>query len=139
MSERVNTYEAVLGLIGFILILITHLVRPYLIYVSQEIIFIFGILPNLAAAFSLPYILNIVINQILHIKISIMQNPYKFGLLVMFTIIILIGWEYFQNIVWEYPVDPYDIIFTFLGGILAICIYFIVQIIIKSEKEMPSN
>jgi len=80
MSRIQHLWIAIFGLMGMLLIIITHIVRPFLFGSSQEIIFIFGILPNLAAAFSLSYLIFGFYVRMLRGKLWITRHSRIFGL-----------------------------------------------------------
>ena len=116
-------YSSYAVLTGMGLVILTHLIRPNLTGDKSVINFIFGVLPNFGGAFALPFIFMIMFQS----KISRINFSVKttFFLSVSITLFVLILWEFLQFIIWNYPVDIYDLIMT-LAGVLSAVIYFIV-------------
>jgi hypothetical protein len=123
MSRSQQLFITVLGLFGMVLIIVTHMIRPFLLGNSQEIVFIFGILPNFAAAFSLPFLMLGVSVRMPRVNTSIAKQSLIFVIMTISSIVGLIIWEVLQNVFWNISIDINDIRATVIGGILAILVY----------------
>jgi hypothetical protein len=123
MSRGQQLFITVLGLFGMVLIIVTHMIRPFLLGNSQEIVFIFGILPNFAAAFSLPFLMLGVSVRMPRVNTSIAKQSLIFVIMTISSIVGLIIWEVLQNVFWNISIDINDIRATVIGGILAILVY----------------
>jgi hypothetical protein len=125
MTPRQMQTAAGFTLVGMALVIITHLVRPQLDNSHQGILFVFGVLPNFAAAFALPFLMVVFVHQFLRLKLHRDRLSYGFVFLLVVTVCGLIAWEIVQNLLWGYPVDPNDIAATGLGGMCALIAYML--------------
>ena len=136
MSRHQVQYAGIFSLIGMILVLLTHLVRPSLgAFHSSWIVFIFGVLPNFGAAFSLPFLMIMLATRFFSIEPGSSKLPIYFVICLGVTFFGLAAWEVIQNQVWGYPIDPYDIAATGLGVAFAICAYLVFMRTIFSASK----
>ena len=125
MTNRQALYASVFCLIGMTLVIITHLVRPHLGGVHKEIVFIFGVLPNFAAAFGLPFMMILLVIHYLRFEKCGGKLIYCFVLALGVTFCGLTAWEIIQALVWGIPSDPNDIAATGLGCVCAMGAYLL--------------
>jgi hypothetical protein len=132
MFRENRKYLATFSLFGIILILLTHIIRPYLVGSTNSSTFIFGILPNFGAAFSLPFVGVGLFSRSLKVDSINIFKKINFLYIISFCVSGLIVWEYLQKILWNYPIDMNDIFASLVGGIIAFIIY---SIFIKEFKN----
>ncbi len=105
--------------------MIAHVVRPFLYGKSNAVVFIFGLLPNLAAAFSIPFPIMFFCIQSLRFKIRTKMFSWLFILIVIISMGGLFIWEVVQKLIWDMPFDNNDIWATGIGGVLSILVYIL--------------
>jgi hypothetical protein len=132
-DDGVIRRAAAFFLLGMFLILFTHLVRPHLDRSHRTAVFIFGVLPNFAAAFSLPFLA--IVPKVLAPRRRPHPNGLtrRFAFAWAFTFVGLTAWEAVQYWLWEYPFDPNDVLASGLGVALSACAYMLV--IRKMERQ----
>jgi hypothetical protein len=112
---------AVFLISGMVLILLTHLARacrPGRLHPSFS--FILGVLPNFAAAFSLPF-LSIAAEALFpKLRLRFSNRSSRFLFAVCSVVAALVFWEFIQKWAWKIPFDFNDILATLAGGLLSL-------------------
>jgi hypothetical protein len=120
-------------LTGMVLVIIVRLIRPNSNQFPEWMRFTLGILPNFAAAFSLPFLIFNLLSSFTRRKGIL---TYRFYLSLSFTFIGLASWEVVQYRAWNYEMDPYDIAATALGCLFAFVAYRYFSGYIQGEKDL---
>ena len=110
-------------LIGMGAILATHVLRAHSRLFPGTIRWILGVMPNFAAAFSLPFFFSV---QKVFWPKSVLNrlNPtLLFAFAVAGTFLLLLLWEAVQYWIWRYPFDPDDILASGAGVLLSFLVY----------------
>lgn len=129
--SRIITIYSFCILVGIALVMFVKLGRSHIDFVRQN--WIFGILPNFGAGFEFPFLL---INLGLFAKKSdiIKRLSCWFYIFTAASCLGLILWEYLQFAFWDYPIDPYDILATIVGAVLAVIVKILIDISLKSNQ-----
>lgn len=104
MTAKQRRLLAVLTLTGMGLVLLTHLVRPYLVNPPAWLAFVFGVLPNFGAGLGIPCVLMI-LAEFIFARMGLSFNTRK--VLVVSSLISLVGlyaWEFTGG-----TIDPFDL------------------------------
>jgi hypothetical protein len=119
-------------LTGMVLVMIVRLIRPFSAQLPEWMRFTLGILPNFAAAFSLPFLIFNLLSPFTS-RQGILA--YRFYLFLAVTFLGLTSWEVVQYWAWNYPMDPYDIAATASGCLFAFVAYQYFSGYIQREKD----
>ncbi len=119
MTPRRLRCAAVLVLSGMGLVILTRLARPHLEHAPDCVVFVFGVLPNFAAAFALPFAMIVFLIQFLRFK-AVEEKPSRYFTWSLAAAFLgLAAWEYIQLVVWGYAFDKNDIMATAAGCVCA--------------------
>ncbi len=125
MTPRQVRNAGIMSLIGMALVLVAHFVRPELGASHLWLVFIFGVLPNFGAAFSLPFVMTVFAARFLRIEPGSGRLLKCFILSLSAAFLGLLAWEAIQALIWKYPFDPNDIAATGLGAAFSIGAYLL--------------
>lgn len=122
ISTSITKLSGCMVIIGMALVLITRLVRPVLETNQPVITIFFGILPNFGAAMALPFLFF----QIAPLLFPIVHKwlpGLSFTIALVLSFAVLSLWEAAQFLLWAYPSDPYDILASGLGVLVAFAVH----------------
>lgn len=123
-------------LLGMFLILLTHLVRPHLDRSHRTVVFVFGVLPNFAAAFSLPFLAIVLEGLAPRLRLHSIGLNRRFIVAWAFTFVGLTAWEAVQYWLWKYPFDPNDVLASGFGVALSAGAYMLaIRKVERRENE----
>lgn len=93
VTPRQVQYAGIISLIGLALVLLTHLVRPWLGTLhSSWMVFAFGVLPNFGAALSQSFLMIVLATRFLHLEHGGSKFPYFFVVFLGVTFVGLTAW-----------------------------------------------
>jgi hypothetical protein len=109
---------------GMMLIIITHVLRPISGTFPQGISFAFGVLPNIGAGLSLPFLAVLLVMNFGRLGLKSGDLTKLFVSSLLFTFLGLTAWEVIQFKLWGFPMDRNDIFATGLSEFCAAGGYF---------------
>jgi hypothetical protein len=112
-------------LLGMFLIILVHIVRPRLDRSHKTAVFVFGVLPNFAAGFSLPFLAVALETFTPRWRLHQIGWNRRLVFAWAFTFVGLAAWEAVQFWLWKYPFDPYDVLASGAGVALSAGMYWL--------------
>jgi hypothetical protein len=115
-DHRTIRRAAILLITGMFLVMLTHLVRMRVFGIcDKSVAFLFGVLPNFAAAFSLPFLVIALESLVPGWKTKATKRIRRLAFAMGATFIGLAAWEAVQYGIWKIPFDPNDILASLIG------------------------
>jgi hypothetical protein len=126
-SSSRNRRAAAFILTGMAAILATHVLRSHSKHFSDTVKWILGVMPNFAAAFSLPFFS--VLPKVFwpESRINRMNPTLLFAFAAAGTFLLLLLWEAVQLWIWNIPFDPHDILAGGAGVLLSSLAYLTIM------------
>jgi hypothetical protein len=108
-------------------ILATHVFRAYWRTFPGSIRWILGVMPNFAAAFSLPFFPAVLQSFMPRSRPGRMNPDLLFACAVSGTFLLLLLWEAVQYWIWRYPFDPNDVLASGAGVLFSSLAYLTIM------------